>query len=61
MGLPGLGKSWSLDQAHLLWPGGGVGCTGCLVSLLYGNLVSIVCFPASSAALNFLKGILLES
>lgn len=55
----GLGKCSSLNRAHLLWLGGGVGWTECLVSLLYGNLVSIVCLLPPLLTLNFLKGILL--
>lgn len=45
-------------SSPLAWGWGGV-YREYLVSLLYGNLVSIVCFPPPLLTLNFLKGILL--
>lgn len=48
-GLPGPGQERGLGSGSstLAWGWGGV-CAGCLVSLSYGNAVSITCFPASS-------------
>lgn len=61
VGLPGPGQEQGLGSGASTLAGGGVLCAWCLVSLSYGNPVSIACFPAPwPASDSVLKGILVS-